>query len=58
MSDRKIVEYTIVTGFDSSSLGKSVNFHLKNGWTLYGDLVVTKGKGAYLFSQAMVRYET
>ena len=54
------MEYTIIEGGDKDTVAKAVNEHLKEGWELSGNLVVTIVEAShhqflYRFFQAMTK---
>lgn len=55
MDNKTITEYCTVLEYNPSNLDKRVNEMLKEGWLLYGNMIVT-GINVEKFVQVMVKY--
>ncbi len=54
--ERKIIEWYLAVGCNTSEIVDDVNYHLDRGWEIYGHLII-KGIGPYRYVQAIVKYE-
>ena len=58
MSDRRILEYVMVSDSSAYGITRDINRKMEEGWELYGDPMMSKGRYSENYSQAMVKYET
>ena len=57
--EKKIVDYKCIVAQLQSTLEGEIKKHLADGWTLYGNIIITFGSSAHTgyFFRELVKYE-